>query len=654
MPVTESILTAQFLANNLARASLLEETRRLISEATSDACVVDPGDGVPTLSVRGQLLTGALDEPSIFDLVRNAGSGVSFVVFGLGTGHTARALRGFTDAPLVIYKPDPGIVRAHFESGPCDLNDIPIVCTTHELTQIWPRISHGNQNATLVATPGYSALYVEQAQLLAETLAQLVQRGSINDATHRLRARTWIQDVLANLDVLRESRSFLALAGQYRGVPAFIVGAGPSLGKNGPLLAEAAQKGLVFAVNSSARALASYGVEPQILACMESIDVSHLLRGLPYIDRVVRAISLTAHPQTIRTGRGPLLHVFEGIPQLNGPLSALLGFSGLPVAGSVSTLAFALAQRLGCSPIVLVGQDLAYTDGHAYARGSAYEESRVRLGADGKTLEHDWCETLKSTHNQGAMKMHHREPLREVPAWGGTGTVMSTIGFGAVRAWLESAATVIAKECPEVRLVNATEGGARVAGFEEASLSEVLTDMPQRGLRPTDLEREASGLTVPHSNAQLRDFCAEQADLARTVGRAARRIRRLCGAAKLALEKNDPRRIALHFGKLEVAERELKNAVAAMPFVDAWAHTNIDSAVTTSQKTGHDEHDNATHAIALESSVASVIEDAARELEAELRSRARDFAEPSASSSPRDGNAATFKQPASEQERPRS
>src|SRR3954470_5278732 len=130
---------------------------------------------------------------------------------------------------------------------------------------------------------------------------------------------------------------------------------------------------------------------------MESIDVSHLFEGVSYIDRVARVMSLTPHPQNLGKGGGPLLPIFEGIPQQDLPLTALLGFPGLSVSGSVSTLDFSLAQRLGCSPLVLLGQDLAYTDGRAYAVGTAYEDSRVRLGADGQSLEHDWCETLKTT-----------------------------------------------------------------------------------------------------------------------------------------------------------------------------------------------------------------------------------------------------------------
>ena len=466
-------LRAQLFDDNVARAGLSNATLALVREATSAARVVELEDGTPALLHGARLLGSDFDEESLLEVARRAGTPMTFVVFGLGMGHTVRGLRAYSTGKVVVYEPDPGILRSYFESGPNDLGDVPIVCSLHDLSQIWPRLQHGKQSVTLVNTPGYPELFPEQAKSLREAVGQLVQRGGINDATHRLRSRVWIQDVLANIDLLREHPTFLALAGQYRGVPAFIVGAGPSLGKNGRLLAEATKKGIVIALNSSARALDSYGVEPQVLACMESIDVSHLFEQVSYVDRVVRAMSLTAHPRSLRVGKGPLLPVFEGIPQLNEPLSKLTGCAGIPVSGSVSTLAFSLAERLGCSPIVFVGQDLAYTDGKAYAPGTPYQESRVRITADGQTLEHDWCETLKTTHNQGLNKMQEREPLRECTAWGGRGLAVSTLGFSAVRDWLEAAARVLAEERPETRLVNATEGGARIEGFEELSLAEL-------------------------------------------------------------------------------------------------------------------------------------------------------------------------------------
>ena len=628
MSLDSAQLQAQFFDDNVLRSTLAPDTLSRIREATQVARIVELEDGTPALVHGTQLLGAAFDPESLLEVAMRAGSPVTFVVFGLGMGHTVRGLRAFTSAPLVIFEPDPGIVRSYFESGPSDLGDVPIVCTLHELSQIWPRLSNGKQSVSLVNTPGYAEVFPEQATAVREAVGELVQRSGVNDATHRLRARVWIQDVFANLDLLREHPTFLALARQYQGVPAFIVGAGPSLGKNGRQLAEAAKKGIVIALNSSARALDSYGVEPQVLACMESIDVSHLFEHVSYIDRVVRAISLTGHPRTLRAGGGPLLPIFEGISQQNAPLQALLGYQGLPVSGSVSTLAFSLAERLGCSPIVFVGQDLAYTDGKAYATGTPYQESRVRLAADGATLEHDWCETLKTTHNQGDNKMPEREPLRQVVAWGGSGHVMSTIGFSAVRAWLEGASVVLQRERPDTRLVTATEGGARIEGFEELPLAELLSSLPERNISAASIRDDALRAKGPLSSRELWTWCTEQAALARGVREAARRIRRLGDAALTALDRCQPGKIARCFEKLEVAELALKESVRRMPFVDAWAHADIDRVVAASGPLSRDDQASALQSVTLELSIARIIEQAAREIETDLNRLASGFLTP--------------------------
>ena len=626
-------LKARLLADNLARSALSDNTRELVANATCSAEVTELADGTPVLRCGEAVLGADFDPASLLEVVQRAGMPTTFVVFGLGMGHTARGLRAYTTAPLVVFEPDPGNLRSYFESGPSDLSEVHIVCTNHDLNQLWQRLSNGKQNVTLVNTPGYAAHFPEQAQRLREEVGQLVQRSGVNDATHRLRARTWIQDVFANVELLREHPSFLALAGQYRGVPAFIVGAGPSLGKNGRLLAEATKKGIVFAVNSSARALDSYGVEPQVLACMESIDVSPLFEKVSYIDRVVRAISLTGHPRTLRTGKGPLLPIFEGIQQQNIPLTSLVGHAGLSVSGSVSTLAFSLAVRLGCSPIVLVGQDLAYTDGRAYAEGTPYEDSRVRLAADGQHLEHDWCDTLKKAHNQGDNQMVNRQPMRQVAAWGGKGSVFSTIGFSSVRAWFEAAFTVMAKDRPDTRLANATEGGACIAGFEEIPLAEILATLPERNITADSIRQDAAQVG-PISGGRLSSWCQEQSELARNVRHAARRLRRLGEASLNALNENHASRIARSFEKLDMAELALKDAVHRMPFVDAWAHAEIGNLAELGDAAPEtrDDRERALRAVALELSYGGVIEDAAREIERQLATLAASFRTPNVTS----------------------
>jgi hypothetical protein len=616
-------LSRAFLESNLDRLWLGERTRERLQAAETLGEVLYQTDGTPVLRHRGALLGGPSDDLWLDRAVRESPRDSSYVVFGLGLGHTARALRAVTDAPIMIYDPDPGLMRRALEVGPSDLGGFPIVCTAHDLTQLWPSFGGNRDNVTLISTPGYGSLYDREDRDLRETVTQLVQRRSVNDATHRIRAREWISDVLENLELLTRSPFFLGLAEKYQNVPAFIVGAGPSLGKNAELLADAAKKGLVFAVNSSALSLARRGVTPQVVACMESIDLSELLSRVPYLDQVVRAFSLTAHPKTLRAGNGPLLPVYEGLPQFT-PLVSLGQANGLAVCGSVSTLAFSLAQRLGCSPIVLVGQDLAYTDGQAYAAGTPYEGSQVVLSADGQSLVHQRSATLQAVTGT----LLEQEPLREVAAWGGEGRVHSTIGFSAVRNWLELAAEVLAHDRPEQRLINATEGGARVLGFEERTLADVLAPLPELNITAQSIAAAAHAAAPPLTAERLSAWSEQQLAGARTARHAARRLRRLADAAERAMVRDDPRAITRAFAKLETAERDLRAAVGRSAFVDGYSWTAVDAVIQDSNTDHADSQTSAVSAVRAEARFASAIETCTRELEAKLRQVLQRFGAP--------------------------
>ena len=610
-------LAAAFLSENLAHLKLAPLTLDAVNAATARGEPCERSAGEPALRSGEHVLGGAVSDAELQRSLEGNPNAL-FVVFGIGLGHTARALRAMTPAPIVIFEPDPGVLKALLELGPSDLSDFEIVCTTHDLIQIWTPLFSGRHTAALVYTPGYVAAYSDQAAHLRSTLGELVQRSRVNDQTHRLRAKSWVADVLENVELLGQHPGILALAGKYRGVPAFVVGAGPSLGKNGHHLLQAAKKGLIFATNSSASALDKLGVEPQVLCCMESIDVSHLLRDLSFIDRVVRAFSLSAHPQTLRTGAGPLLAVWEAVPQLAQPLKDLTGYPGVPVSGSVSTLAFALAQRLGCSPIVFVGQDLAYTDGRAYAVGTPYEHSRVGVSEDGQSLELDWCTTAQSTHRISGRTLHDREPLHRATAWGGHGQVLTTIGFSAVRTWLEGAAVILGRELPDLRLVNASEGGARIGGFEETPLAELLAGLPDLGIRPADMIALARAERGLPSLRGLADWSESQADAVASARRSARRIRRLARSTLSAIRRGTGN-VSARLARLDAAERELSRRVADAPLLDAWSWADVDRIMQERRAPESDAQKSAESSLAFEERFGAVIDRSAHELETDLR-----------------------------------
>ena len=60
----------------------------------------------------------------------------------------------------------------------------------------------------------------------------------------------------------------------------------------------------------------------------------------------------------------------------------------LPGGATVAQSAVRLAAALGADPILLVGQDLAFTEGRVYARGSAYDMVGLRAREDGRLRVH--------------------------------------------------------------------------------------------------------------------------------------------------------------------------------------------------------------------------------------------------------------------------
>lgn len=567
-----------FLEENLDALAFSETAQRELLAAEAKGRVVHTADRTPLIELDGQILGAPLPDDEIRSIVRRAGEKTVFLVFGMGMGHVARALRDQSEQPVLVYEPDVGLLRTMLDHGPTDLGGIHIATSAHGLMSAWLQIGQRYLDAIIVRTPGYPSAYSKELMALPNAVHELFQRIGITQNTYEARARVWVEDILANLTQVVGRTPFLSLIGKYRNVPAFIVGAGPSLDKNVALLAEASKKGIVFAVNSSGKALAKKGIAPHVLCCIESMDSSHLLAELPFIDQVVRAFSLCAAPKILETGAGPLLPMHELLPQFAGPLEQLTGAPGVAVCGSVSTAAFSLAHALGCSPIVLLGQDLAYTSGRTHATGSWWEESRATVSKETGEMKLEWSEALKKVGHR-----HGSEPLTEITAWGGKETVFSGVSFSGIRGWFESAASMLAEaRAGELRLVNATEGGARIEGFEEQRLSDVLAALPELGITSESIAALAAESGTAITVERVREWVEHQAKLTTEVRNAARRLARRGTTALEAIRVEDAGRVSKSFEALGEAETVMREAVHAATLVDLWAH----GAVTESSQEG--------------------------------------------------------------------
>ncbi len=617
-------LQQRTLEANLAHMCVFERTRQALLDAQSRGEIVWQRDGNPSLMLDGRVLGAAPDERTRSGWLANLGDtrqGV-VVVFGLGVGHAARQIRERTNARLVIYEPDAGIARHVLSSGPTDLGTIPIVTDLRELQALWPGLAGDRDVAAMVVSPGYPSAFPNELREVTDAVRMLVGDINLLENTRNARYREWVEHIFSNVPRLCEASPFLALAGQYTGVPAFIVGAGPSLAKNVARLRDASQKGIVFAVDVSGKVLDSHGIEPQVLVCLEALNLSSHMKGLSYIDRVVRAFSITSNPGGFRMDGGPLLPFFERMRSF-APVEDLVGVPGAVVGGSVSTVAFSLAEQLGCSPIVMVGQDLAYTGGRTHAEGTAFERSRARVSEDGKRIEYAWCQAAHAQRDGSDLgPPHSHDVLFEVGAWGGgPEKVASSSAFNAYRLWFEVAAATLAQVRPRLELVNATEGGSRIAGFTERCLEEVLAGLPLRSISAANLASLAAELRPPLTKSEVKTWARRQRRLTRDAATAAIRLRRAATSTLRNLDPEAPRAVGKSFEKLKDLEGALREVCEAQPMLEAWAYADLQRLIHRGKARPHgaDSRTEAEWGLDVEVQFADIVRRAALDLDARFR-----------------------------------
>ena len=446
------------------------------------------------------------------------------VVLGMGLGHPLQALRRRTSIPLLVLEPSLEVLRVALSFAPLSLAGARIVDSLIALREaLEPRLALGDV-VKLLAWPAYRRLFPELVQGARGAVSAAASMASVTALTLDRRLRIWTRNLLANLPACVGRVPLASLDGLLRGCPAILVAAGPSLDHNVAELRRARGRAVVIAVNTSLGALERAGVAADLVAAVEVLDVTRQLAGLGLNRRCPRALALTSHPQLFQGAEGPVLPFSDLLPFFNVIASEAGLCGGLPMGGSVSNATYSLARLLGADPVVLVGQDLAYSDGRVYASGTIFEKMRAHLHDGMAELDHLEAKRLIAASLPEADTTLPRRGVQAVTAWGGGGQVSTTLEFNYFRANFER----YARDAAGATLINATEGGARIHGFQERRLAEVLDGLPER-----DLPAWPAGPAL--AAAPVRRVLARELELARRAPAQCQNSFRAAGAGETDL-----------------------------------------------------------------------------------------------------------------------
>lgn len=228
-------------------------------------------------------------------------------------------------------------------------------------------------------------------------------------------------------------------------IPAIIVAAGPSLDKNIHELKRAEGKAFLIVVDTALKAVLNADITPDMLVTVDPHKEMSLFEHEKFAS-IPLAIDSSANPNVISRHQGKRFYISDTCQMISEYYRQFQGeeMIFLETGGSVANDAFSLAVELGFQNIILVGQDLAYTDGRGHT-GAAYNDEEKNR-ADAKAKEEIEVEDIygNMVRTNASMQLYLR--------------------------WFE----MQMDRFPELNVIDATEGGAKIRGTKILPLKEVV------------------------------------------------------------------------------------------------------------------------------------------------------------------------------------
>lgn len=313
----------------------------------------------------------------------------TFVLFGCGLGYHIVEIAARFDQPLiVVVEPELALIKAA-----CCTTDLREALAAGRLlfltsrdkaalhARLLPRYADvllGVQFVTLPYTDRCRrAFHADMRGLLADFAAF----ARMQMVTLVRNARVTARNIAFNLPTYVTQPGIDDLRGVAAGRPAVVVAAGPSLAQALPHLAGLRERAVLIAVQTVFKPLLAHGVQPHFVTSLDFHEVSgEFFRNCGDVGDCTLVAETKATWHVVDRYPGPvrLLHArfADGLLRDAAPRRA-----GLRSGSTVAHLAFYLAQHLGCDPIILVGQDLAFADGLYYPPGMPIEDIwRPELG----------------------------------------------------------------------------------------------------------------------------------------------------------------------------------------------------------------------------------------------------------------------------------
>ncbi len=462
-----------------------------IKKLTCDLCLVYNDTNTPNLLLDGQLLHNNIDPEKealdIINTVKNDSVDSIYFVFGIGLGYLFKEVFARLKGKIILFEPNKEVLKSVFEivdfKNELSSSRVRVICDADDILNNILYFYNYSAKVVFLFLDSYKKYYPEKYKELFYKISKDVSIIEHNYKFTNDYISCFFNQTLQKLDKKIELPDIYRLENKFKNKPAIIVSAGPTLYENIDRLKQYQNNAIIFCVGTAFKVLKENNIKVDFLNIIEFNDCTEQLRTYDTSN-----INFISEPSThYKFFEREFRRHFLTFSQENLANNWYMNITEqtdkfFEAKGTVSYHALYSAKVLGCNPIILLGQDLAYTHNQLYSENSVYSEFKCVKDPDTqkfKVIINDYEKLYKAISED---KNHCTEKeKRDYLNWklnhlnsslvtikGQNGELIPSQNVYLL--FLDHFKEFAEKNNKEIKLINSSIGGAFIDGFDHIPL----------------------------------------------------------------------------------------------------------------------------------------------------------------------------------------
>lgn len=300
-----------------------------------------------------------------------------------------------------------------------------------------------------IGHPNYWSCFSLESKNYFLKLQALLKHMEANENTKLRMGEGYYKNVLMNIKQLGSSSILDQIKDSVgnkipESLPAIIISAGPSLSKNIKELKKARNKAFLIATDSALIGLLDEEIIPDVYVTIDPLKPLNRFKD-ERINKIPLICTESARFEVVESNMDKKIFANDSYGYGNAFLKELdHPYQLIDQGGSVATFAYSIAKNIGFTTILLVGQDLAFTDDtRYYDQVKEWSDIDVSSGDNYVVVEDIYGHTIKTSKDMA----YYLE-------------------------WFEKQI----QNDVQIEVIDATEGGARIKGSKIMTLSKAIDE----------------------------------------------------------------------------------------------------------------------------------------------------------------------------------